>query len=147
MPTRSPAKPASKPAAALTIAGLARAGGVGVETIRYYQRRGLLQTPQRSEGSGHTGGIRRYGETDVSRLRFIRSSQAAGFTLEQIAELLELDAGKDRTRARELATERIAALDAKIADLQSARASLQHLARVCERSTGPCPILSTFERG
>jgi MerR family transcriptional regulator, mercuric resistance operon regulatory protein len=142
-----PAKSNAKSEVDLTIAGLARAGGVGVETIRYYQRRGLLSTPERAAGSSHSGGIRRYGETDIRRLRFIRSAQAAGFTLEQIAELLELDAGRDRTRARELATERIAALDAKIAELEAARASLQTLARACKASTGPCPILSTFERG
>lgn len=140
-------KSSGKPAADLTIAGLARAGGVGVETIRYYQRRGLLETPERAAGSGHAGGIRRYGEADTVRLRFIRSAQAAGFTLEQIAELLELDATRDRTRARALAHERIAALDAKIAELQAARSSLQKLARACTASTGPCPIISTFEQG
>ncbi|RYG30944.1 MAG: MerR family transcriptional regulator [Burkholderiales bacterium] len=142
-----PARSIGKQNANLTIAGLARAGGVGVETIRYYQRRGLLSTPERAAGSSHSGGIRRYGEADIRRLRFIRSAQAAGFTLEQIAELLELDAGKDRSRARELATERIGALDAKIAELEAARSSLQHLARICKASTGPCPILGTFERG
>ncbi len=57
-----------------TIAGLAREGGVGVETIRYYQRRGLLGTPERPGGPGGAGRIRRYGEADVRRLRFIRSS-------------------------------------------------------------------------
>ena len=76
----------------VTIAGLAREGGVGVETVRYYQRRGLLETPERPEGSGSNGGIRRYTADDVRRLRFIRSAQAAGFTLEQIGELVALDA-------------------------------------------------------
>ena len=60
---------------ARSIAGLAKAGGVGVETVRYYQRRGLLRTPDRGDG------IRRYDEDDLRRLRFIRSAQAAGFTL------------------------------------------------------------------
>ena len=82
---------------ALTIGTLASEGGVGVETIRYYQRRGLLETPARAD---LYGGIRRYGEDDLRRLRFIRSAQAAGFTLEQIAELLALDATDDRARAR-----------------------------------------------
>lgn len=140
-------KSAGKPAADLTIAGLARAGGVGVETIRYYQRRGLLETPERAVDGADAGRIRRYSEADITRLRFIRSAQAAGFTLEQIAELLELDATRDRTRARTLAHERIAALDAKIAELQAARASLQKLARACTASTGPCPIIETFEKG
>ena len=129
----------------LTIAGLARAGGVGVETVRYYQRRGLLETPERSGSVGH-GGVRRYGEQDVRRLRFIRSAQAAGFTLEQIAELIALDATDDRARARELARDRIAALEARIAALKAARDALVHLARACgDGSAGPCPIITAFE--
>jgi MerR family mercuric resistance operon transcriptional regulator len=129
-----------------TIANLAREGGVGVETVRYYQRRGLLRTPEKSGGSALSGGIRRYDAQDVRRLRFIRQAQAAGFTLEQISELLELDAGQDRARARALAGERIAALDAKIAELQAARASLAKLAGACAASdTGPCPIIEAFE--
>jgi MerR family mercuric resistance operon transcriptional regulator len=124
-----------------TIGGLARAGGVGVETVRYYQRRGLLAVPD----GGH--GARRYGDGDLRRLRFIRSAQAAGFTLEQIGELLALDATDDRARARDLARERIAALDARIAELRGARDALARLAGACAAgSAGPCPILSAFER-
>lgn len=130
----------------MTIARLAEAGGVGVETVRYYQRRGLLETPRRPETGGSGGGVRRYGEDDARRLRFIRSAQAAGFTLEQIGELLALDAGEDRARARALAVERIADLDARIAELETARASLRRLARECGAgSKGPCPILAAFE--
>ena len=86
--------PVSEPhgTTSLTIGELAAAGGVGVETIRFYQRRDLLRTPARG------GGIRHYGRDDVRRLRFIRQAQAAGFTLEEIRELLELDAGEDRGR-------------------------------------------------
>ena len=132
--------------AALTIAGFAREGDVGVETVRYYQRRGLLDTPDRPQGSGASGSIRRYGIDDVRRLRFIRSAQAAGFTLEQIGELLALDATDDRARARELANERIAALDTKIQELERVRASLRHLARECgSGSAGPRPILQAFD--
>jgi MerR family mercuric resistance operon transcriptional regulator len=132
--------------ATLTIAGLAREGDVGVETVRYYQRRGLLDTPDRPGGSSASGGIRRYGIDDVRRLRFIRSAQAAGFTLEQIGELMALDATDDRTRARELANERIEALDAKIQELERVRASLRQLARECgSGSAGPCPILQAFD--
>ena len=124
----------------LTIGELAAAGGVGVETIRFYQRKGLLRTPTRGDG------IRHYGREDVRRLRFIRQAQAAGFTLEEIRELLELDAGEDRNRARELAKARVEALDAKIADLQRARDALRRLASACaEGSTGPCPILTSFD--
>jgi MerR family mercuric resistance operon transcriptional regulator len=130
----------------MKIAGLARAGGVGVETVRYYQRRGLLETPERPGSAGHGGGVRRYDEQDIRRLRFIRSAQAAGFTLEQIAELIALDATDDRARARELARERITALDAKIADMKAARDALSRLARACGNgSAGPCPIITAFE--
>lgn len=130
----------------VTIAALARSGSVGVETVRYYQRRGLLRVPERN-GAGLGGGIRRYGKDDVRRLRFIRSAQTAGFTLEQIGELLALDASEDRPRALALAKERISALDAKIAELEAARAALRRLARVCsETSPGPCPIIKSFER-
>ena len=134
--------PVSEPhgTTSLTIGELAAAGGVGVETIRFYQRIDLLRTPARG------GGIRHYGRDDVRRLRFIRQAQAAGFTLEEIRELLELDAGEDRGRARELAKARIEALDAKIADLRRARDALRRLARECgEGSTGPCPILASFD--
>ncbi|MDP1914529.1 MerR family DNA-binding protein [Brevundimonas sp.] len=131
---------------AMTIARLAASAGVGVETVRYYQRRGLLETPPRPDGSGSGGGARRYGVEDVRRLRFIRSAQAAGFTLEQIGELLALDAGTDRARARVLAGARLGELDAKIAELEAARAALRRLATACaDGGTGPCPILEAFE--
>jgi len=124
----------------LTIGKLATAGGVGVETIRFYQRRGLLETPTRDDG------IRRYGQDDIRRLRFIRQAQAAGFTLEEIKELLDLDASDDRARVRELANLRVKALDTKISDLERARNSLRKLARECGGgSAGPCPILASFE--
>jgi MerR family mercuric resistance operon transcriptional regulator len=129
----------------LTIAKLAEAGGVGVETIRFYQRRGLIDVPPRPEGFGLSGGVRRYGQEDVRRLRFIRAAQKAGFTLDEIAELLQLDASNDRRRARELADLRIKALDQKIADLQAAKASLSRLVDACAHGPeGPCPILDAF---
>lgn len=124
----------------LTIGQLAAGGDVGVETIRFYQRKGLLETPTRESG------IRRYGSEDLRRLRFVRQAQAAGFTLEEIRELLDLDAGEDRSRARELASSRIEALDAKIAELNRARDALKRLATECGRGgKGPCPILASFE--
>jgi MerR family mercuric resistance operon transcriptional regulator len=96
--------------------------------------------------SGLTGGVRHYDAGDVRRLRFIRSAQAAGFTLDEIRELLALDASEDRARARELAAGRIAALDQRIADLQQARAALARLADKCAHGqAGPCPILASFE--
>ena len=131
----------------MTIARLAQAGGVGVETVRYYQRRGLLAEPPRPQGPGSGGGVRRYGAQDVRRLRFIRSAQAAGFTLEQIGELLALDSGRDHARARELARGRIRDLDDRIAELTAARAALSRLADACDHTDGPCPIIEAFEGG
>ncbi len=131
--------------ATMTISGLARAGDVGVETVRYYQRRGLLKEPARPFGSA--GSVRRYDHEDVRRLRFIRGAQGAGFSLEQIGTLLELDAAEDRPRARALARDHIEQLDRRIADLKAARDWLSGLERTCAADAlGPCPILAAFER-
>ena len=122
------------------------AGDVGVETIRYYQRRGLMGTPPRSGGDGSGGGVRRYDENDLRRLKFIRSAQASGFTLEEIAELLALEESDDRVRVRSLAWQRIDVLDQKIAQMTETRAALARLADQCAASDkGPCPILAAFE--
>jgi MerR family mercuric resistance operon transcriptional regulator len=126
----------------MRISELARKGGVGVETVRFYQRKGLLTVPR-----GEAPGGRHYGEDDVKRLRYIRQAQVAGFTLAEIAELIELDRTDDRSRARAMAAERIAALDDQIVKLQAARESLARLARDCAKGgDGPCPILGAFER-
>ncbi len=127
----------------MTIAQLAKTGGVGVDTVRYYQRRGLLAEPERPHGNG----FRRYGDDALHRLRFIRQAQAAGFTLEAIGELLALDATDDRARARDLARRRIAELDAQIEKMQAARHALAKLADRCGAGgEGPCPIITAFER-
>jgi MerR family transcriptional regulator, mercuric resistance operon regulatory protein len=132
--------------AVMTIAKLAKAGDVGVETVRYYQRLGLMNEPERGSGFSATGSIRRYSDADLQRLRFIRSAQAAGFTLAEIGELLALDVTEDRSRAREMARARIALIDQKIAELSSARDALERLADRCSgTASGPCPILTSFE--
>jgi len=129
----------SQGAQRFTIGKLAAAAGVGVETIRFYQRKGLLEQPTRENG------IRRYASDDLRRLRFIRQAQTAGFTLAEIKELLALDASNDRARARALARARIDALDGKISDLKRARDALERLAAECSKeSRGPCPILASF---
>jgi MerR family mercuric resistance operon transcriptional regulator len=126
---------------AMRISDLARAGGVGVETVRFYQRKGLLAVPR-----GNAPGGRHYDAEDLRRLRYIRQAQAAGFTLSEIAELMELHRTDDRPRARAMARERIAVLDEKIAALQAARHSLARLERECAKGgAGPCPILNVFE--
>ncbi|MFA9199689.1 MAG: MerR family transcriptional regulator [Cypionkella sp.] len=125
----------------LKISELASEAGVGVETVRFYQRKGLLETPR-----GRAPGGRHYGSDDVRRLRFVRKAQAAGFTLAEIAELIDFDRADDRSRARDMARARIAALDARIADLAEARGALARLARDCAQGgEGPCPILAAFD--
>lgn len=129
---------------AMTISELARSAAVGVETVRFYQRKGLLDDP-RPARSGREG-RRHYGPDDLRRLRFVRSAQGAGFTLSEIAELLALDAGHDRPRARQMAKARLEAIDQEIARLETARQSLRKLARECAKSdAGPCPIIAAFE--
>ena len=123
----------------LTIARLGAAAGVGVETVRFYQRKGLMAGPAAS------GAVRQYGDADVQRLRFIRAAQRAGFSLKEIAELLALDASDDRTRVQALARVRLAALDAELADLAAAHTLLSGLLDECTSgSAGPCPIIATF---
>jgi MerR family transcriptional regulator, mercuric resistance operon regulatory protein len=128
----------------MTIGQLARQGGVNVETIRYYQRRGLLPVPPQSASAPSEGRVRRYDEAVLRRLRFIKSAQAAGFTLTEIAEL---DASSDRARARELADARIAAIEKTIAELDVARRALMGLSRQCAAAdTLHCPIIAAFEQ-
>jgi MerR family mercuric resistance operon transcriptional regulator len=130
---------------AYTISKLAIAAGTGVETVRYYQRSNLMPKPPGRQ-SGLRKGIHYYDETDLKRLRFIRTAQKAGFKLNEIAELLRLDASNDRRRVRELAYQRIAELDVKIAELAQARAVLENLAKECAASdVGPCPIIAAFD--
>ena len=125
----------------MRISELARAGGVGVETVRFYQRKGLLTAP-----TGNSAGGRHYGSEDIRRLRFVRRAQSAGFSLAEIARLIDLDRTDDRAQARAMASERIDKLDAEIAQLQAARSSLAKLAASCARGgAGPCPILAAFD--
>jgi MerR family mercuric resistance operon transcriptional regulator len=122
-----------------TIGRLAAAAGVGVETVRFYQRKGLLPVPAAA------GAVRYYDESDVERLRFIRGAQRAGFSLKEIAELLRLEASNDRARVRDLTRQRLAAIDAQMAELAAARAALAGLLSECASGTaGPCPIIATF---
>jgi MerR family mercuric resistance operon transcriptional regulator len=124
--------------AAMKIGDLAKAGGVTVETVRFYQRRGLLHEPTRGAGA------RRYSQGDLERLRSIRAAQTAGFSLEEIAVLLALNP-EDRPAARALAESRIAAIDERIAALQAMRAALSELAQDCAvGAPGPCPIIAAF---
>ena len=130
---------------AMTISELARGAGVGVETVRFYQRKGLIFDPQPARLGGAKG-RRHYGPGEARRLGFIRSAQEAGFSLGEIAELLELDRSNDRPRAREMAKARIEDLSAKIEVLTRARDNLRKLAKECAGSSeGPCPIIASNE--
>lgn len=127
----------------LTIGQVARQAGVGIETIRYYEREGLLEEPARRES-----GYRQYGRGVIDRLRFIKNAQGLGFTLKEIRELLHLHADEDATRAevRRRAGEKVAAIEAKIADLQRMRAALGGLIEACD-GEGPldgCPIVEAL---
>ena len=125
----------------MTIAKLARAAGVGVETVRYYQRRGLMPVPQ----AGGRTAFRHYDQGHLQRLLFVRRAQAAGFTLEEIRELLALDSTGGRARVRVLARQRLDALAEQAQQIEAARAALERLLGVCQGgSRGPCPIIEAF---
>ena len=121
----------------LTIGRLARAAGVGVETIRYYQGRSLLPVPATA------GGFRQYPVSLVERIRFIKRAQDLGFSLVEIASLLALQDGTDRHSIRAITAERLAQIETSLADLQRMRNVLRRALTVCEH-TGeelPCPII------
>ncbi len=124
-----------------TIGTLAKAADVGVETIRYYQRRGLLAEPSR-----HRGAYRIYGAAELARLRAIRHAQQLGFSLDEIAGLLALNEEADRDKARTLAQAKIALIEARIAQLAGMRNALAELVDCCRNTAAPqpCPILKAL---
>ena len=121
-----------------TIGALAKAAGVGVETIRYYHRRGLLAEPRQTRGA-----YRLYGEAELARLRAIRRAQQLGFSLEEIDGLLALDEDTDRQHARLAAQAKIELIDGRLRQLQQMRSALAELVDYCEHTDAPapCPIL------
>ena len=128
-----------------TIAEAARKAGVGVDTLLYYERRGVLPAPARDRSN-----YRRYSAEAVRRVRFIRQAQCLGFTLNEIARLLDLHprAAAECRSALASARSKIEEIDRKIAALRTVRAALGRLADSCEGGTpsaGGCPILSAFE--
>lgn len=129
----------------MTIGHLARTAGVGVETVRYDQRRALLPVPARANG-----GYRTYGTADVARLRFIRRAQELGFSLDEVGQLLRLADASDRRltkdAARRLAQARLEQVLARRDDLDRIARVLAHLIRECERSGArpACPIIESI---
>jgi MerR family copper efflux transcriptional regulator len=127
-----------------TIGKLADQGGVKVQTIRYYERRGLLPKASRS-----ASGYRQYSDDTIRRLRFIRQAQALGFSLSEIEELLSLriEPGATCGDIRKRARQKIASVDAKIGELNRIKYALHKLVKAC-RGSGPtneCPILEALD--
>ena len=127
--------------ATMTIGRVAEAAGVNVETIRFYQRLGLLAEPPRPPG-----GVRRYGGEFVSRLRFVKRAQQLGFSLAEIQRLLVLEDPQSCGKARTLAAEKLALVEARLADLQRMRGILKELVARCDVRRGKvaCPIIATL---
>ena len=127
---------------ALTIGALAYAAAVNVETIRFYQRKGLVHEPDRPSGS-----IRRYGQADLARVRFIKSAQRLGFSLDEVADLLELEDGSHCALAREQAEHKLMDVRARLADLQRIEAALQGLVERCCAASGQvqCPLIAALQ--
>ncbi len=127
----------------LTIGAFARAARVNVETIRFYQRKGLLSEPEKPYGS-----IRRYGASDVTRVRFVKSAQRLGFSLSEITELLKLDDGAHCDDAREQAERKLADVRARLADLRRIERALAKLVEQCCAATGQvrCPLIESLQQ-
>lgn len=129
---------------ALSIGQLARRAGVGVETVRFYERQGLLEEPERRRS-----GYRQYGDEVVTRLRFIRRAKELGFTLKEIADLLALrrDPSATRSDVRERVRSKVEDIEAKVRDLRRIQEVLLSLSESCH-GEGPaeeCPIIRAID--
>jgi MerR family mercuric resistance operon transcriptional regulator len=130
------------PQSNLTIGAFAREAGVNVETIRFYQRKGLLAEPEKPQG-----GIRRYGGADVARVRFVKTAQGLGFTLDEVAQLLRLDDGTHCDDAKRLAQEKLHSVQGKLADLHRIEGVLRTLVSRCATTRGKvsCPLIAALQ--
>ena len=128
-------------ASALTIGKLAETAGVNIETIRYYQRRGLLDEPVKP-----LGGHRRYSADEAKRVRFIKRAQALGFTLSEVGGLLTLDAASACAETRALAARKLVLIEQKMAELAAMRQLLGRLVQQCDAGDGgmDCPIINVL---
>lgn len=127
----------------LTIGKLATAAGVNIETIRYYQRRGLLKEPPKP-----LGGHRRYPAEMVKRVRFIKRAQALGFTLTEVVGLLRLDEARACAQTRDMAAHKLSLIEEKMADLDAMRRALAGLVGQCDTGTKRkgCPIIQVLSQ-
>lgn len=124
----------------MTIGTLAKAAGVHVETVRYYQRRGLLDEPKRQPGS-----VRRYGDAAIKRLHFVRRAQELGFTLEEIRTLIQLGETPNCRGARDLALRKLEVVNGRLADLRRMQVALQGLVSQCDAGRKrACPIVDSL---
>ena len=125
----------------LTIGKLAEAAGVGVETVRFYQRSRLLTEPKRP-----ASGYREYSQTDIQRIRFIKRAQTLGFNLANIAGLLKLDGPQTCDLTHDLALNNLHLVEDKISTLGLIRDALKHMVRQCElkHTQGTCPIIQSL---
>jgi Hg(II)-responsive transcriptional regulator len=125
-----------------TIGRLAQQSGVGIDTVRFYERRGLLPQPQRTPS-----GYRLYSEDTINRIRFVRKAKRLGFTLDEIGNLLKLqDQGGQKSEVKAITTLKLEQIDAKIADLSRMRTVLKTLATECSGrgSVSTCPIIEAI---
>jgi MerR family mercuric resistance operon transcriptional regulator len=127
--------------AGITVGQLARAAAVNVETVRYYQRIGLLPMPRRDFGS-----IRRYLADDLKRIRFIKRAQKLGFSLDEVALLLGLSDGRHCAETKALAETRLAVVEEKIADLEAIRKAMKGLVAKCSKGSRGCgcPVIDAL---
>lgn len=127
----------------LTIGSLAERAGVNVETIRFYQRKRLLRQPARPPG-----GIRRYAEADVARVKFVKSAQTLGFSLHEVQQLLKLEDGAHCREAAELAARHLADVRARLSDLMRMEQALSDLLDQCgsRRGSIACPLIASLQR-
>ena len=125
-----------------TIGALAETAGVNVETIRFYQRKGLMPEPEKPYGS-----IRRYGAAELARVRFIKSAQRLGFSLEEVGELLKLEDGARCSEARQLAEQKLVDVRQKLSDLQRIESVLAGLVARCSAVRGrvSCPLIASLQ--
>ena len=134
----------SKKQHSMTIGALAKAAGMGVETIRYYQRRGLVAEPDKPYGS-----IRHYDDQALARLQFIRTAQWLGFSLDEIGGLLTLQDGTHCDEARVLGGQKLAKVREKISSLRRIERTLEGLVQACctEQGDVKCPLITSLYKG
>jgi len=125
----------------MTIGRLADAAGVNVETVRFYQRSGLIDEPARPYS-----GYRTYGSDDVRRIRFIKRAQLLGFTLDEVANLLTLEGSQTCASTRDLATKKLAMVEAKLCDLLAMKTALATMLTRCDSANldAACPMIQSL---